>query len=152
MYRLAELLCCLQAGAFQPFYRAHSILESKRREPWLFDAETTRLVREAIRLRYSYLPMWYTLFYEHERFGLPVMRPLWAEFPHEAETFAMDDQYLLGMSNPRILHSPLSLDIVASRIGKLRLYDCYTTPVIRDIDELCGLPTHELHVLVLYVP
>lgn len=85
-----------QAAAFQPFFRTHSHIDTKRREPWLFDKDTLQLIREAIRKRYSYLPLWYTLFFEHERTGAPVMRPLWVEYPTDVATFALDDEYLLG--------------------------------------------------------
>ena len=76
--------------------RTHSHIDTKRREPWLFDKDTLSVIREAIRKRYSYLPLWYTLFFEHERDGSPVMRPLWVEYPTETATFALDDEYLLG--------------------------------------------------------
>uniref|UniRef100_A0A8C3KDJ6 Glycoside hydrolase family 31 N-terminal domain-containing protein n=1 Tax=Calidris pygmaea TaxID=425635 RepID=A0A8C3KDJ6_9CHAR len=52
-----------QAGAYQPFFRGHSIMKSKRREPWLFGEKNTRIIREAIRERYVLLPYLYTLFY-----------------------------------------------------------------------------------------
>ncbi|VDK27384.1 unnamed protein product, partial [Anisakis simplex] len=71
------------AGAYQPFFRAHAHIDCKRREPWLFSEKTTALIRDAIRQRYSFLPYWYTLFYEHMLTGKPVMRPLWAEFPDD---------------------------------------------------------------------
>lgn len=54
------------------------------------------IVRESLRLRYSYLPLWYTLFREHEINGTPVIRPLWAHYPKESDAFAIDDQLLLG--------------------------------------------------------
>lgn len=54
------------------------------------------MIRDAIRKRYSYLAYWYTLFYEHERFGLPVMRPLLSQYPQDKETFGIDNEYLLG--------------------------------------------------------
>lgn len=85
-----------QAGSFQPFFRSHAHIDTKRREPWLYPENTRNIIREAIRKRYSYLPFWYTLFYEHERFGLPVMRPLLAHYPKDSETFAIDNEYLLG--------------------------------------------------------
>lgn len=62
----------------------------------MFDEPTLLLIREAIRTRYSFLPLWYTLFFEHEQDGAPVMRPLWVEYPSEVATFALDDEYLLG--------------------------------------------------------
>lgn len=93
----AELLTrWYQAGAFQPFFRAHSHIETKRREPWLFDTKTLALIRDALRRRYALVDFWYTLFYEHSIDGLPVMRPLFQEYPDESETFTIDNQYLLG--------------------------------------------------------
>ncbi|XP_066574973.1 neutral alpha-glucosidase AB isoform X2 [Amia ocellicauda] len=85
-----------QAGAYQPFIRAHAHLDTPRREPWLFGSENTALIREALRQRYALLPYWYTLFYSTHLSGHPVMRPLWVEYPDDATTFSMDDQYLLG--------------------------------------------------------
>lgn len=80
-----------------PFFRAHAHIESKRREPWLYNAETTGLVRQAVRRRYNYLPLWYTLFFEHTRFGSPVIRPLYAQYPDDKDTFTMDLEFLVGM-------------------------------------------------------
>jgi alpha 1,3-glucosidase len=55
-----------------------------------------KIVRDAIRLRYSYLPFWYTLFYHGYRSGETVMSPLWVEYPDDKSTFKMDDQFMLG--------------------------------------------------------
>ncbi|XP_054713957.1 LOW QUALITY PROTEIN: neutral alpha-glucosidase AB-like [Uloborus diversus] len=85
-----------QAGAYQPFFRAHSHHETKRREPWLFEGEYRTAIRDAIRARYPLLPLWYTLFYENERTGVPPMRPVWMEFPTETITFDMNDEYIIG--------------------------------------------------------
>lgn len=87
----------MQLGAFLPFFRGHAHIETKRREPWLYNDETTSLVRQAIRRRYNFLPLWYTLFFEHTRFGSPVIRPLFALYPDDKETFAIDDEFLVGM-------------------------------------------------------
>lgn len=87
-----------QAGAYQPFFRAHAHLDTNRREPYLMPEHNMKIIRDAIRDRYSFLPYWYTLFYEGEQKGYPVMRPLWVEYPTDVETFKMDDEYLLGSS------------------------------------------------------
>jgi mannosyl-oligosaccharide alpha-1,3-glucosidase len=76
--------------------RGHAHIDTKRREPWLFDHETTALVRTAIRKRYELLPLWYTLFHEHERSGLPVMRPIWYDYPKDKSAFAIEDEFMLG--------------------------------------------------------
>lgn len=85
-----------QTGAFQPFFRSHAHIDTKRREPWLFPEDTKLVIRDAIRKRYSYIAYWYTLFYEHERFGLPIMRPLLSHYPQDKETFGIDNEYLLA--------------------------------------------------------
>ncbi|XKL63534.1 hypothetical protein PGB90_005898 [Kerria lacca] len=87
-----------QTGVYLPFYRAHSHIDTKRREPWLMGNETMHLIRNAIRERQSLMPLYYTLFYEHMQTGAPVIRPLVMEFPKEKETFDIDDQLLLGKS------------------------------------------------------
>uniref|UniRef100_A0A8C5IRI4 Glycoside hydrolase family 31 N-terminal domain-containing protein n=1 Tax=Junco hyemalis TaxID=40217 RepID=A0A8C5IRI4_JUNHY len=65
-----------QAGAYQPFFRGHSNMESKRREPWLFGEKNTQIIRRAIRERYVLLPYLYTLFYRAHTAAEPVMRQL----------------------------------------------------------------------------
>lgn len=85
-----------QAGAFQPFFRAHAHLDTKRREPYLYSHDSTLLIRNAIRSRYQYLPFWYTSFYNSYLSGIPVMRPLWVEYPQDSKTFDIENQYLIG--------------------------------------------------------
>ncbi|KAK6766925.1 hypothetical protein RB195_026284 [Necator americanus] len=85
-----------QAGAFQPFFRAHAHLESMRREPWLFNETATEAIRDAIKRRYQMLPYWYTLFYEHTFTGKPPMRPFWMEFADDESSFDEDRQWMVG--------------------------------------------------------
>ncbi|KAM6181104.1 neutral alpha-glucosidase C [Erethizon dorsatum] len=93
----AELLVrWYQAGAYQPFFRGHATMNTKRREPWLCGKKHTHLIREAIRERYTLLPYLYSLFYQAHVASEPVMRPLWIEFPNELETFGVEDEYMLG--------------------------------------------------------
>lgn len=63
-----------QAGAFYPFFRAHAHVDTKRREPWLYDADKMAIIRDAIRMRYELLPLWYTVFRESSVTGMPVAR------------------------------------------------------------------------------
>lgn len=85
-----------QAAAFMPFFRSHAHIDTKRREPWLFPEETKLIIRDAVRKRYSFLPLWYTLFYEHERSGLPIVRPLLMHYPLDKNIFSIDNEFLLG--------------------------------------------------------
>lgn len=84
-----------QAAAYQPFFRNHATSGSKRREPYLFE-NSVDIFRDAIRARYSLLPLWYTMFYEHELNGLPIMRPMLANYPTDVNSFQLDSQYMLS--------------------------------------------------------
>lgn len=89
-----------QAGIFEPFFRSHAHIDTKRREPYLLEEPFRSYVRELIRLRYKMLPMWVTAFREagDEGSGLPVLRPQFLMFPHDEAGFAIDDQYYIGDS------------------------------------------------------
>ena len=54
------------------------------------------IARTSLRIRYSLLPLWYTLFEEASRTGAAVVRPLFYEFYNDANTLALDRQFLLG--------------------------------------------------------
>eukprot|EP00667_Euglena_gracilis_P003978 EG_transcript_3994 len=85
-----------QAAAYTPFFRAHAHLETKRREPWLFGEQNTRLIREAIRSRYRVLPYLYTAFYRASQEGLSVISPLFFWWPADEKTFTLQTQFMLG--------------------------------------------------------
>ena len=86
----------MELGALQPFFRNHSELGTCRREPWLLGPQVEARLRKAIERRYKLLPYIYTTFEESSRNGLPVMRPLWLEYPADATTLTNDKAFLLG--------------------------------------------------------
>ena len=63
-----------QVGAFNPFFRAHAHIDTKRREPFLLEEPYKSMVKEIIRMRYSLLPVWYTAFHEATVNGMPILR------------------------------------------------------------------------------
>lgn len=65
----------LQYGVFQPIYRPHGI-EPIAPEPVFHEASIRENVRRYIELRYRLMPYNYTLAYEAETRGLPLVRPL----------------------------------------------------------------------------
>jgi len=86
----------LQAAALTPFFRGHSVGSAKNKEPWEFGSEWEKINRATIEMRYQFLPYLYTLFYQHEKTGAPVMRPLWYEYPNDSATYLIDDEFLVG--------------------------------------------------------
>lgn len=85
-----------QAGAFYPFFRAHAHIDTRRREPYLAGEPYTQIISQAIRLRYSLLPAWYTAFHEASTTGAPIVRPNYYVHPGDEKGFSIDDQFYLG--------------------------------------------------------
>jgi alpha-glucosidase/oligosaccharide 4-alpha-D-glucosyltransferase len=85
----------LQYGVFQPIFRPHAQDEVPP-EPVYREAHTKELARESIRLRYRLLPYNYTLAFENNQRGLPLMRPMLYEEPRNAKVAAMSSTYLWG--------------------------------------------------------
>ena len=85
-----------QAGAFYPFFRGHAHIDTRRREPYLAGEPYTQIITQAIRLRYSLLPAWYTAFHEASTSGAPIIRPNYYVHPGDEKGFGIDDQFYLG--------------------------------------------------------
>jgi alpha-glucosidase len=66
----------IQMGTFSPFMRAHSAGDTKEREPWSFGEPFTAINRKFIELRYKLMPYFYSTFWEHHRYGFPILRPI----------------------------------------------------------------------------
>ena len=66
----------IQLGVFSPFMRAHSAGDTAEREPWSFGPELEAINRKFIELRYRLLPYIYAVFWEHHRYGFPILRPI----------------------------------------------------------------------------
>ena len=86
----------LQAAALTPFLRSHSVGWVGNKEPWEYGDNFTKINRATVEMRYRFLPYLYTIFYEHEKTGMPVMRPLWFAYPNDKLTYLIDDEYLVG--------------------------------------------------------
>lgn len=82
-----------KGAVWTPFFRGHSSRESQRREPFLFSASVKKVIRNAIKLRYKHIPYLYTLFYEHNSTGEPIISPLFYHYPGIQER---DSQMLVG--------------------------------------------------------
>jgi len=89
-----------QLGTFMPYFRGHSECNCKRREPWLYQKKFFNPIKESIRERYKLLPYWYTVFEEHTRTAVPIMRPIWfdQENIQEKETLIEQERFMAGDS------------------------------------------------------
>jgi alpha-glucosidase len=71
----------LEVAAFQPIDRDHTEKGSGDQEPWVGGPEQEAVRRHFIETRYRLMPYLYTLAEEASRTGMPMMRPLFLEFP-----------------------------------------------------------------------
>lgn len=85
----------LQYGVFQPIYRPHA-QEEVPPEPVFREKKTKALAKQSIELRYKLLPYNYTLAFQNNQSGAPLMRPLFFEEPGNAKLFNIATSYLWG--------------------------------------------------------
>jgi alpha-glucosidase len=91
----------LQLAAFQPIDRDHAAKGTRPHEPWVDGPEHEAIRRRFIEERYRLMPYLYTTAEETSRDGLPIIRPLFLEFPHATiDNHPLDDdatgEFLFG--------------------------------------------------------
>ena len=74
----------LEVAAFQPIDRDHAEKGKGDQEPWVGGLEQEAIRRRFIETRYQLMPYLYTLADEASRTGIPMVRPLFLEFPNAA--------------------------------------------------------------------
>ena len=96
----------ISIGAFSPFFRGHTMINTKDSEPWSFGEEVEQISRNYIRFRYQNLPYIYSLFYEASQTGMPVQRSLALDYTHDHRVYngQFHHQYLFG---PFIMVAPV---------------------------------------------
>ncbi|MGE0772185.1 MAG: glycoside hydrolase family 31 protein [Cyclobacteriaceae bacterium] len=96
----------LSIGALSPFFRAHTMINTRDSEPWSYGEEVEQISRNYIRFRYQLMPYLYSLFYEASQTGMPVQQSLAIEHAHDDRVFdhQFHHQYLFG---PFILVAPV---------------------------------------------
>lgn len=90
----------ISIGAFSPFFRGHSMINSRDSEPWSYGEEVEQISRNYIKFRYQLLPYLYCLFYEASTTGMPVQRALAIDYTYDAKIYdhQFHHQYLFGPS------------------------------------------------------
>ncbi len=96
----------ISIGALSPFFRGHSMINSRDSEPWSFGEEVEQISRNYIRLRYQLLPYIYSLFHDAAQTGMPVQRSLAINYSFQPKVYdhRFHHQYLFG---PSILIAPV---------------------------------------------
>ncbi len=111
----------MELGAFNPVYRNHAMKGSRDREPWVDGPEHEMIRRRYIEARYRLLPYIYTEMERTSRTGVPLMRPLFLDFPDDPAS-TVDDEFLFG---ERLLVAPKAWEFAAPYDVRLPAGDWY---------------------------
>ena len=89
-----------QLGAFMPIFRAHAETDRPDQEPWVGDAAQVEIRRRFISERYRLMPYLYAAAEENSRTGVPLLRPVFLNFPSVLakgdRLGGSEDQFMLG--------------------------------------------------------
>jgi alpha-glucosidase len=96
----------ISVGSFSPFFRSHTMINTKDSEPWSYGEEVEQISRNYIRFRYQCMPYIYSIFHEASETGMPVQRSLAIDYTHDSRVYngQFQHQYLFG---PFILVAPV---------------------------------------------
>ena len=132
-YRDNELTArWVQFGVFSPIMRLHSSSgEFNGKEPWRYNKETEQVMGDMLRERHRMTPYLYTMNHRTYACGLPLMIPMYYEWPEEREAYQVKNQYYFGSS---LIVAPVTTPrIHALNVAKVRAwlpegvwYDIYT--------------------------
>ena len=112
----------MELGAFNPIYRNHGGKGTRFREPWVDGPEQEAIRRRYIETRYRLLPYIYTSIEETSRTGVPLMRPMFLEFPDQADLALNDEEFMFGSD---LLVAPRVWDFVDKYSVSLPAGDWY---------------------------
>ncbi|WP_439882563.1 glycoside hydrolase family 31 protein [Pontibacter sp. MBLB2868] len=140
----------IQLGAFTPYFRNHTGVNSKSSEPWAYGEEVTEIARNFISLRYKLLPYIYSNFYEAAQTGHPLMRTLAIDYTHDPKIYSgeFDTEYQFGEA---FLIMPFESGKNYGKVyfPKGKWYNFYTGEVKQgNQEEIIGIQYNKLPVYV----
>ena len=127
----------IMLGAFSPFFRAHSMVNSRDSEPWTFGEEVEDISRNYIRLRYKIMPYIYSAFFESTQNGLPIARSLAIDYTFDEHVYQnqFQHQYLFG-KNLLIIPTESYREYTKMYLPKGKWFDLYTDKLFEGEQEM----------------
>ncbi|MFZ0635137.1 MAG: TIM-barrel domain-containing protein [Candidatus Acidiferrales bacterium] len=137
-----------EVGAFNPIYRDHTAKGTADQEPWVHGPEHEAIRKRYIELRYRLLPYIYTGVEEMSRTGVPLMRPIFLEYPGATDFYGENREFLFGRD---LLVAPVvdeRLDALEAKLPPGEWYDYWTDEKHISTEKLSSHP--ELDQMPLY--
>jgi alpha-glucosidase len=130
----------LELGVFNPIYRDHTGKGSENQEPWENTPDEQATRKRYIELRYRLLPYIYTAMEETSRTGLPLMRPVFLEYPQSADFYGDDRDFFFGHD---LLVEPVVTEMIDAEELKFpagRWYDFWSAAQFTEKDHVSLRP------------
>jgi len=107
----------VQLGTFQPIDRLHS--DHGDRLPWNYGAAADASAERFLRLREALVPYTYTLAEQAHATGVPIIRPLYLDYPGSSEAYTYNQEYLYG---DNVLVAPITSPSDANGNGSVNAW------------------------------
>jgi len=97
-YKDEELsLRWLQFGVFSPINRLHSSSSAfTSKEPWEYNLVVETIMEDFLRLRHAFLPYLYTKNVVLHEEGIPLIKPMYYDYPEDEAAYHVPNEYLFG--------------------------------------------------------
>jgi alpha-glucosidase len=138
-----------EVGALNPIYRDHTSKGTADQEPWVHGPEHEAIRRKFIELRYELMPYLYTGIEEMSRTGVPLMRPVFLEYPQASDSYGDNRDFLFGRD---FFVAPVTTEMVDPEEISLppgEWYDFWTNAKLSSKDKFTLQP--RLDEMPLYV-
>lgn len=111
----------LQLGVFSPILRLHSTnSDFQRKEPWCYNPEAERIMKNCLRLRHSFFPYLYTMNYRNHTEGQPLVQPMYYSHPQTENAYNVPNQYWFGSE---LIAAPITEQLCSiSRLAKAKVW------------------------------
>lgn len=87
----------LQYGVFSPIMRLHTSKNYyNKREPWRHSKEIEDVATTFMQLRHQMMPYLYAMNHHNASYGMPIVTPMYYEYPDAYDAYAINDQYFFG--------------------------------------------------------
>jgi alpha-glucosidase len=138
-----------EVGALNPIYRDHTAKGTADQEPWVHGPEHEAIRRKYIELRYELMPYLYTGIEEASRTGIPLMRPVFLEYPQASDFYGDNRDFLFGKD---FFVAPVTTEMVDAEEISLppgEWYDFWTNTKLSSKEKFSLRP--RLEEMPLYV-